>query len=109
MTLREFSLLLLCSQSRPDLGAISNLVSEGLNWQTLLRLAEEHGVRPMLVRALRAACWAAVPQPIKLELESFYRANLQKSLFFTGELFRLLGSFRQNDIAAAAFKGPILA
>ena len=61
------------------------------------------------VRALKLVCWDAVPQTIQLELERFIRANLQKNLFLTGELFRLLEVFQKNGIPIAAFKGPVLA
>jgi hypothetical protein len=54
-------------------------------------------------------CWDAVPQDIQLGLTLFNKANAQKNLRFTGELLRLLSLFQQNNIAIAAFKGPVLA
>ena len=109
MNRREFQLLLYCARSQPDAGAISGLVNEGVNWQTLLKLAQQHTVRPMLLKSLKSVCWDAVPQTTQLELERFNRANVQKNLRFTGELLRLLGEFQQNGIPIAAFKGAILA
>lgn len=109
MISREFQLLLYCARSQLDAEPIRDLVNGGPDWQTLLELAKQHGVRPMLRKGLKWVCWDAVPQTTQLELERFNRANLQKNLFLTGELFRLLRVFQQNAIAIAAFKGPVLA
>src|SRR5262249_10585912 len=105
----EFQLLMYCARSQLDAQAIRALVNAGPNWQALLELAKQHGVRPMLLRSLRSVCWDAVPQTLRDELGHFNRANLQKSMALTGELFRLLEAFQQNGIPIAAFKGPVLA
>jgi hypothetical protein len=63
----------------------------------------------MLLQSLKYVCWDVVPKTIQLELERFNRANLQKSMALTGELFRLLEAFQQNGVPIAAFKGPVLA
>jgi hypothetical protein len=63
----------------------------------------------MLFQTLKSICWDAIPEKIKLELTLFNKANVQKNLLFTGELLRLLDLFRQNGIAIATFKGPVLA
>jgi Uncharacterised nucleotidyltransferase len=104
-----FQLLLRCARSQPDVISITDLVNEGVNWQILLRLAEQHRVRPMLFRSLKSACWDAVPKATQLELERFNRANVQKNLLLTGELLRLIDIFEQNEIPIAAFKGSVLA
>jgi len=105
----ELQILLYCARSRPDVESIRKLVSEAVNWQALVDLAEQHYVRPMLLQSLKSACWDAVPQTTKLELERFGKANAQKNLLFTRELLRLLGLFHQQSIPIAAFKGPVLA
>jgi hypothetical protein len=109
MTPQEFQLLLHCARSRPDAGSVKDLVGKGIDWQILLKLAAQHCVRPMLLQTLKSVCWDAVPQKIQLELTLFNKANVQKSLLFTGELLRLLDLFQQNAIRIAAFKGPVLA
>ncbi len=105
----EFQLLLYCARSRPDAGIVRNLVSEGVDWQRLLKLAAQHGVRPMLLQTLKAVCWDAVPEKIQAELTLFNRENVQRNLIFTGELLRLMKLFNENAIPIAAFKGPVLA
>jgi hypothetical protein len=109
MITREFQLLLHCARSQPDAEPIIDLVNAGPNWQRLLEIAKQHGVRPMLRRGLKLACWDAVPRTTQLELDRFIRANLHKNLSLTGELFRLLDAFQKNDIRIVPFKGPILA
>src|SRR6516164_3559227 len=105
----EIQLLLLCARSKTDAKVITNLVSEGLNWHRLIELATQHGVRPLLMRSLKSACWSGVPLSIQLVLESFYKETVVRNLYFTSELLRLLDVFRRNSIPIAAFKGPVLA
>ncbi len=109
MNPREFQLLLYCARSRPDARSARDLVSEGIDWQILLKLAAHHCVRPMLLQTLKSVCWDAVPQKIQFELTLFNKANVQKNLLFTGELLHLLDLFQQNAIPIAALKGPVLA
>src|SRR5215831_18409438 len=106
---REFQLLGYCARCQPDAGAIEDLVDAGVNWQTLLEFAQQHGVRPLLHRSLRSVCWDSVPRAIRLELERSTRANIERNLSLTGELFRLLEAFQRAGISIAAFKGPVLA
>jgi Uncharacterised nucleotidyltransferase len=105
----EFKLLTYCARSQPDAQSITELVNEAVNWQTLVELAQQHYVRPMLLQSLKSACWDAVPQTTKLALERFNKANVQKNLLFTGELLRLVGLFQQDRVPIATFKGPVLA
>src|SRR6266568_7459278 len=109
MNPREFQLLLYCARSRPEARSVRDLVSEGIDWQILLKLAAHHCVRPILLQTLKSVCWDAVPQKIQLELTRFNKANIQKNLLFAGELLRLLEIFQQYEIPIAAFKGPVLA
>ena len=105
----ELQLLLHCARSKLDTRLIRALVNEGIDWDRLLELARQSRVRPLLMRGLKSACWDAVPLTAQLNLESFYRASVVRNLFFTGELLRLLDIFRKNNIAIAAFKGPVVA
>ena len=109
MNAREFQLLLCCAKAQPDSENIRHLASGGINWETLLRLAEQHRVRPLLFRTFKSLCWDAVPPMRQLELETFYKANVVQNLFATGELLRLLDAFRKEGITVAALKGAVLA
>src|ERR1700757_3096617 len=99
--LREFQLILESIRSQPDVKSVRNLVNEGINWQILLNLAEQHGVRPMLFRILKSVCWDAVPQASQLELERFNTTNVEKNLVLTGELLRLIDILAQHAIPTA--------
>jgi Uncharacterised nucleotidyltransferase len=106
----EFQLLLYSARSQPASRQIKQHVDESaIDWGKLLALADQHCVRPLLLRSLKAVCWDAVPQSIRLELERFCKSNAQKNLLLAGELLRLLRSFNENDVPVVAFKGPILA
>jgi Uncharacterised nucleotidyltransferase len=109
MPTREFQLLLYCATSQPHAGRIKDVVQEGISWQALVELAQQHGVRPILRQTLKSVCWDFVPQTIQHELEHFYRTSVQTSLLFGGEILRLLSAFQQNGIPLAAFKGAVLA
>lgn len=91
----ELDLLLRCL--RP--GQIS--VSPPLDWPAFLRLAENHGVRPLVHQAL-----AETAPP---ELTRFFRANAIKSLYLTAELLRILRHLDAQGIRAVPLKGPALA
>ena len=106
---QEFQLLLYCARSQPDPECVRNLIHKGINWDKLIALAEHHGVRPMLRQSLKAVSWYFVPQSTQFELEQFYRSQVHRNLFFSGELLRLLGELQKNHIQVAVFKGVVLA
>jgi hypothetical protein len=108
MNIREFQLLLYCARSQPNTESIRSIVNEGVNWQYLQQLAEQNGVRPLLLQSLKSVCWDTVPETIQLQLNYFNRRNIQINLSIAGELLRLLGRFKQNGIPIAAFKGVVL-
>src|SRR5438477_11280378 len=95
----EFQLLLYCARPQPAARPIKHLINGGgaIDWPKVLQLAEQHGVRPMLLQSLKALCWDAVPPSTKLELERFYLANAQKNFLLAGELLRILGELRRID------------
>jgi Uncharacterised nucleotidyltransferase len=106
----EFQLLLYCARSEPALRQIKQDLDEvAVDWGKLLALAGQHGVRPLLLQSLKAACWDAVPPSARLELEGFCISNAQKNLLLAAELLRLLRSFREHEVPVVAFKGPTLA
>src|SRR6516165_1086088 len=106
----EFQLLLYCARSQPASRQIKQHVDEfAIDWEKLLALADQHCVRPLLLRSLKAVCWDAVPASVRLELEGFCKSNAQKNLLLALELLRLLRSFNENEVPVVAFKGPILA
>ena len=92
----ELTLLLRCLRPRPAPAA-----PPPLDWPAFLRLAEHHGVRPLVHQAL-----AETAPP---ELTQFFRANAINSLYLTAELLRILRLLDAQGIRAVPFKGPALA
>ena len=88
---------------------IRSLVHENVDWQYVIKIAQRHGVMPLLYKSLSSACREAVPPTIMETLKEHYQANDRRNLFLTGELIRLLHLFDSNGIPAFPFKGPALA
>jgi hypothetical protein len=109
MTTPEFSFLLKCSTSSPDVACIKKLAEQGVDWRIILDLAQQQGVRPLLRHSLKGACWDIVPEITKMELEKFHRENAERCLFIAQELVRLFDAFQNNNIRLATFKGVALA
>jgi hypothetical protein len=103
----ELELLLACSQPasgcEPDLGSI---LAMPLNWDSVLRLANDHRLLPALHSALhgRGDVPASIQSAIAARLENHQRRVLR----FTAELARVAGRFERDKIAVLAHKGAAL-
>ncbi len=95
-------LLLLCggSQAKDIAKSIAPEV-----WDTILRLAEAHGVVPQLFA--QSARFNMPPGPLR-KLQSLDRWNTQRSLRLTRDLLRVLEHFKRREIPALPYKGPTL-
>jgi hypothetical protein len=78
------------------------------NWDSLIPLAQEHGVSPMLFLRL-ADTGAAVPQAAYERLRADYERNAFHSLANASELIDLLKEFDREAIPVMPFKGVVLA
>ena len=108
----EHALLLHCARTRVDAeraGQIRALASAGLDWDYLVETAQRHAVLPLLCQNLSAVCPDAVPAEALAELKKRNLANTQRSLFLTGEMFRLVEQLEAAGVKAMPFKGPVLA
>lgn len=108
---REFELLLTCcsvnrEQSRGR--EVAACVEGGVDWIVVLRLAEHHGMLPVLYQSLRGLT-ANVPPGIVDDLGKSYEHNAHRNLKFTAELFRILDSLEAHGITSIPQKGPMLA
>ncbi|MGD0361271.1 MAG: nucleotidyltransferase family protein [Bryobacteraceae bacterium] len=98
MTLTEQTLLACaraCVHSRQADASPDN------DWAALERLASDHGVAPLVMRAL--------PAPFASHFQDQERQRTKWGLRLTAELLRLLDLFERNAILALPFKGPVLA
>ena len=108
---RAFELLLTCcsvnrEESYPR--ELAEHVDGGVDWSQVLRLAERHGVGPLLYQSVRDLP-GNVPPAILEDLRGRYESNARRNLKFTAELFRILDALDAHRIAAIPYKGPVLA
>ena len=107
----EFDLLLACcSDSRygPHTDRLLELLSQPIDWDRILQLAEHHGVVPHVYVRLSDA-QDSVPAPALDRLRQRYEANARQALWLTRELFRILEHLGARGISALPYKGPVLA
>lgn len=78
------------------------------DWPQLLRLAEHHGVTPLVYQTLRRIP-EGIPAETLEDLKQRYEHNARRNLKFTAELIRILDCLDTHGIAAIPYKGPVLA
>jgi Uncharacterised nucleotidyltransferase len=79
-----------------------------LNWESLLHLAEQQGVVPILYQALASLGSEVAPASLAL-LKQRYETNLHRTLFLARELIRILDHFDALAIDVLPYKGVALA
>ena len=107
----EFRVLLACCSVRAADAAASELpffADSSVDWARVVRLAEHHGVSPLLYKGLHRRP-EAVPQTSLEELRRRYENNGRRNLVFVAELFRVLDCLEAHAIEAIPYKGPVLA
>ncbi len=110
----EFLCALAGAELAPErIERIANWNLSALDWSEVLRLAEHHGVLPLVARNLiehgRAEHGRGLPPEIERSLRSAYEANLRRSMWFTAELARIMQHFERRQLRAVPYKGAVLA
>lgn len=108
---KEFSLLCACAGVEPTAERIARVAhwnDAGIDWPEFLRLAEHHGVLPLVARNLTAHA-QGLPTDVDQSLRSEFAKNVRRNLWFASELIRILEYFKQKDLRAIPYKGPVLA
>jgi len=108
----EAELLLCCARSRmtANMAArIEALLRESLDWEYLLRVANRHGLGPLLYRQLKAVSAERIPAVYAQQLAELFRRNAARNVILTGELCRLLRLFAARGLPVIPYKGPALA
>jgi hypothetical protein len=108
----EYSLLLTCARASLDetqKKRIQDLVSQPLDWDLVLQLADRHGLQPLLHWHLNDVCPNAVPAGIRQHLRVAFQRVSALNILLTHELQRLLALFADHDVQAVPYKGPALA
>jgi Uncharacterised nucleotidyltransferase len=107
----EWSLLLAASSPDlrdRDLNHIRPLLHQPLDWNAILRLADQHGITSLLYQNL-APLHDVVPPAVLASLRQSYERNIHKSLFLTRELIRILDCLDGLAIDVIPYKGVVLA
>jgi len=108
---REFALLLACCSVTPEeyFGEkIDDLLQCPLDWAEFTRLLEHHRVLPQIYSRLSQFS-DSLPPSVMSYLRSAYREHACRCLWFTEELARVVEYLGAHGVAAAAYKGPVLA
>jgi hypothetical protein len=105
----EFELLLCSARTMPDSARMEKLVEGRIDWRAFFELASHHGVRLLVYRSLREACWERVPTEVQTEWHDANQSLTGKTLFLAGELLRVTAEFEAAAIPVAVMKGAALA
>lgn len=108
----EEALLLWCASpaARATRAApLTALVHQDLDWAALIRMAQWHGLLPLLYTQLQTTCPDAVPAALWQPLRARFEANAAHNLRLTAALLALLREFARHGVPVVPFKGPVLA
>jgi Uncharacterised nucleotidyltransferase len=106
----EWNLLLAASSpdlQESDLSYIRSLPGAAIEWESLLRLADQHGTSSLLYQNL-ARVENGVPPAVLTLLRQSYERNIYKSLFLARELIRILDCLDGLGIDVVPYKGAVL-
>jgi len=90
-----------------DLNRIRILLEARVDWEAVLRLADQHGTSSLLYQNL-APLGNVVPSFASTSLRGSYERNIHKSLFLTRELIRILDCVDTLGIEVIPYKGVVL-
>lgn len=104
---------LLCC-ARVDLDAearaeLLRLTEVGLDFQTLVRDAQRHGITPLLCRHLSLTIADVCPPEVLSRLQNETQTNTLTSFALSAELVVVLDLFRKAGLDPLAIKGPVSA
>jgi hypothetical protein len=90
-----------------DLNRIRFLLEKPVDWDAVLRLADQHGTSSLLYHDL-APLQNAIPPSALASLRRSYERNIHKSLFLARELIRILDCLDALGIEVIPYKGVVL-
>ena len=106
----EWSLLCAASSADPresNLVRMRTVLERPIEWEAVLRLADQHGTSSLLYQNLSHVA-DAVPPAVLTSLRQRYERNIHKSLFLTRELIRILDRLDAIGIEVIPYKGVVL-
>lgn len=110
LTLRpeeSFLLEAVKAQVNPETSA-KNADLSTLDWDYFARLAEQHGVLPLIYKDLTHH-QSTIPSTLLDEFRHYVQLNVGSSYVLARKLLEILSLFEKNALPAFAFKGPSLA
>jgi len=102
----EHNLILYIARRDIDPDHLRSLINRDLDWDYLIAVAYAHGLLPLLHKHLPTHL---VPAQILSRLKRESIANSQNILHLIGKQLRVYKLFKENNVAVAIFKGPLLA
>jgi hypothetical protein len=107
---REWRLILAACSASPEKkkDRIRESLADPIEWKDVWRLADTHGVEPLLFQAL-SETKDFVPGEGVHRMEQDFRANLHRVLFLARELVRILDHLSAIGVDAMPYKGLAVA
>lgn len=108
----ENQLLIECSQTLRNvrqIEGVGHLLENVLDWDYVLTVARKNAVFPLLGRNLLQEFEQTLPPEVKTVLVEQLHTHLQRNMFLTQRLLKIVELFNSSDISILPFKGPLLA
>lgn len=108
----EIDLLLICARTHLDAVHADRLhrrLQDHLDWNEVIRLAQQHAVLLLLYHHLKSMGSQAVPRAAWVRLQRRFRRNRRRNLSMTAELVKQLRLLETRGIPVIPYKGPTLA
>lgn len=108
----EVELLLTCCRTKIDLdqqARILHLLQPSIDWHTLVRLANAHGVQTLLYQSVKSIGADQIPIAVLKDLTVYAQQISIFNTILTRDLLKILDLLQTHDIRALPFKGPVLA
>jgi hypothetical protein len=88
---------------------INRTIERGIDWQLFIRMAQRHGMLPIVYLRLSEADVSSVPPTVISFLRQSFQETTWRNTLLAGELTRVLDLLASHGIDALPFKGPVLA
>lgn len=108
----EWSLLVSCARhatgSDPAYGSPSSAAPDTIDWEALVKLADQHGLLAFLHRFLDEKSPSEAPPAVLTRLRELVRLRTRENLRHTASLIALVPAMEAAGIDTMAYKGPVL-
>jgi len=124
----DLQFLVNCGKTNPskeDINFIHSYLTPISNYQLLITAALQHGILPLVYKTIKklhknsqlpinnapSGNALGVHQSLEhflTDLKSTYSQIAQRNMLMSAELIRIMNLFKENNIEALAFKGPVL-